>query len=134
MKDKCRKVPGEGEMIKINLDARCSGGFLGLLAHSKKSRFYYVCKRDGVLTCMCKPTENFNRITLKCEDKRHKMEGLTHEVVDHIMDKYKCSVMNKEDQSVLPTYGTTEYPQVTGQSIEDFDRDKVSFKDENFIR
>lgn len=129
MKDKCRKVPGGGEMIKINLDARCSAGFLGLLAHSKKSRFYYVCKRDGVLTCMCKPTESFNRIRLKCEDKCNKKEGLTHEVVDHIVDKYKCSIMNgnyEEDHCVLPSYGTTEYPHVTGQSIEDFDREKVS--------
>ncbi|CAG9801775.1 unnamed protein product [Chironomus riparius] len=127
MKDKCRKVPGGGEMIKINIDAKCSGGFLGLLAHSKKSRFYYVCKKDGVLTCMCKQTENFNRIKLKCEDKSHKKEGLTHEVVDHIVDKYKCSVMNGVyEENVLSTYGTTEYPQVTGQSIEDFDRDRIS--------
>ncbi|XP_070506821.1 mucin-22-like [Chironomus tepperi] len=130
MKDKCRKVPGGGEMIKINLDARCSSGFLGLLAHSKKSRFYYVCKRDGVLTCMCKTNEHFNRINLKCESKSHKEEGLAHEVVDHIVDKYKCSFMNNgpygQDQTVMPVYTTTEYPQVTVQSIEEFDRDKIS--------
>ena len=122
-------MPGGGEMIKINLDARCSGGFLGLLAHSKKSRFYYVCKKDSVLTCMCKPTECFNRIRLKCEDKSNKKERLEHEVVDHIVDKYKCSIMNgvyEEDHCVLPGYETTDYSQVTGRSIEEFDRNKVS--------
>jgi hypothetical protein len=98
MRDKCRKVPGGGEMIAINFDARCAGGFVGLLAHSKKSRYYYVCKNEAVLTCMCKSHELFNKIRLKCEEttlarKKHR-NSLTENVVEGIMKKYKCVVMD----------------------------------------
>lgn len=127
IKDKCRRVPGGGEMLKINLDARCSGGFKGLLAHSKKSKYYYVCKSDGVLTCVCKEKERFNRILLKCENKCRKTEGLSHEVVDHIVDKYKCNIMNgvyEEGSCLLPI--TTNEPLSTIQSNDELDMNRVS--------
>jgi hypothetical protein len=93
MRDKCRRVPGGGDMIKINFDATCSGGFVGLLAHSRKSRYYYVCNKDSVLTCMCKSDELFSKIRLKCENKERKSEKFTHRVVENIFEKYKCTMM-----------------------------------------
>ncbi|KAG5685066.1 hypothetical protein PVAND_014267 [Polypedilum vanderplanki] len=96
IKDKCQKVPGGGEMIKINLDARCANGFLGLLPNSKKSRYYFVCNKHSVLTCMCRDDELFSKIRLKCENQKNiENEKLTHQVVENIFDKYKCKIMEK---------------------------------------
>lgn len=82
-------------MIKFNLEARCSGGFLGLMAHSRKSRYYYLCKHSAVLTCMCKSNEYFSRVRLRCERKRkwNSRERKDHQIVENIIEKYKCAVM-----------------------------------------
>lgn len=129
LKDKCRQLPGGGEMIKINLDARCSGGFIGLLAHSTKSRYYYVCRKDSVLTCLCKRNELFSKIRLKCEGKDLKREKFTHQVVDNIIDKYKCTMMDGSYESgrcLLPV-ATTENPQLAFRSFEEENYSNVSF-------
>lgn len=127
-------MPGGGEVVKFNLEARCSKGFTGLLPYDKKSRFYYVCKSDAVLTCTCKPKETFNRIRLRCEGKEEKTsdisvsirERYTNTVVDNIMEKYKCTMMNGHYQNGECWMPTTEqyvtYPSSEG------DVPKVSLK------
>jgi hypothetical protein len=108
-------VPGGGEVIKFNLDAKCSKGFTGLLPYDKKSRYYYVCEKNAVLTCACKPREKFNRIRLRCEGKNANSEGgasirerYTDTVVDNIMEKYKCTMMNGHYQNGECWMPTTE--------------------------
>lgn len=85
-------------MIKYNLEARCSGGFKGLLAHSRKSRYYFLCKRSAVLTCMCRSKEFFSKVRLRCEKKRrlNARDEREHQVVENIIQKYKCAVMIPE--------------------------------------
>lgn len=110
--DRCRRVQGGGELIKFNFDARCSGGFEGLLAHSQKSRYYFVCKRYAVLTCKCKSKENFDRIHLRCvklKKKLSKHERKSSAVVDNILKKYKC-VHNDYPREIYEP-PTTEQPQ-----------------------
>lgn len=96
-------------MIKFNFDARCSNGFTGILPHDKKS--YFVCKHNAVLTCVCKPKEVFNRVRLRCERKSSgkSREIFSQSVVDNIMEKYRCTMMNglfEDGQCWMPS--TTE--------------------------
>lgn len=125
IKDRCRKVPGGGNLIKFNFDARCSRGFEGLLAHSKKSRYYFVCRRNAVLTCMCGPNKRFSRIRLKCEKKSpkrmSKQDQRCHNLVDTIVQKYNCIDQPEEDPT-LQNY----IPEVTYRSIEIDNIDPVS--------
>lgn len=103
--------------MKFNMDARCSRGFTGLLPHDKKSRFYFVCKSDAVVTCSCKPKEIFNRVRLRCEGKEEEAiseggtfirERFTGTVVDNIMEKYKCTMMNGLYQNGEGLFPTTQ--------------------------
>lgn len=124
-------------MIKFNLDARCSNGFTGLLAHGKKSRYYSVCKHNAVLSCACKPKETFNRIRLRCEGKcdKRSRETFTHNVVDNILDKYKCSMMNGvfDNENCLMTTTTTESYSNVYQSSEFYNQNvRNSTKFTNF--
>lgn len=102
--DRCRRVPGGGSLIKFNLDAKCSRGFQGLLAHSRRSRFYFVCQKNAVLTCICDEKEYFSRIRLRCEKKKNsyklKQDKTSDDVVENILEKYKC-VHDKSDDSIL---------------------------------
>lgn len=111
IKDRCRRVPGGGDIIRFNFDARCSGGFQGLLAHSKKSRFYFVCQRYAVLTCRCKPNERFDRYHLECTNwgkKLSKQDKKSSDVVDNIIEKYKCIDHSDDHEVYVPP--TTDAP------------------------
>ncbi|CRK90420.1 CLUMA_CG004228, isoform A [Clunio marinus] len=120
LKDRCRLVPGGGNLIKFNLDAKCSRGFIGLLAHSRNSRYYYVCQRNAVLTCKCKTKERFNRMNLRCERKgrrRSSKERHSHAIVENILEKYKCI----ENSGI--SQGSSQYSQsfeepITFRSVE----------------
>lgn len=56
-------------MINAYFDTKCTNGFQGLVAHSKKPRVYFSCRCNSVLTCECGPEEIFNATTLQCEVK-----------------------------------------------------------------
>lgn len=70
IRDRCRRVPGGGNIVKVDFGAKCSDGFRGLLAHSKKSRKYFACTSNAVLTCKCDSMETFNRESFKCEETK----------------------------------------------------------------
>lgn len=124
IRDRCRAVPGGGNLIKFNFDARCSGAFRGLLAHSQKSRYYFVCKRSSVLTCTCSPKEHFSRVRLRCESRSNQLtkhEERSHQAVENIMSKYKC-VYQQDDRSFDGSF----QPEMTFRSVEVVNYDPVS--------
>lgn len=124
IRDRCLRVPGGGNLIKFNFGVRCSGKFEGLLAHCRKSRYYFACRHDAVLTCMCRPKEYFSRLRLRCERKRKpttRKEERDHEVVENILEKYKCAV--QQEDGYLPIVQT----EMTYRSIEVINYDPVSF-------
>lgn len=124
IRDRCRRVPGGGELLKFNLDAKCSNGFTGILPHEKKSRYYFVCKHNAVLTCACKHKEIFDRVRLRCDKKCNGItrERFSHSVVDNIMEKYRCTMMNGhfENGQCWLTPTTTESYSSHQQSSEYF--------------
>lgn len=95
------------------------------MAHSKKSRYYFVCRFDSVLTCMCGPKENFNRLRLRCEKKSKRMtnqDRRANEVVDSIVQKYSCLASQEEEQTL-----ENFIPEMTYRSIEVVNHDPVSY-------
>lgn len=95
------------------METKCANGFTGLLPQDRKSRFYYVCKSNAVLTCACKPDELFNGTRLRCEGKNQKsiiesgsLEEYTDTIVGNIMEKYRCTQSNEHyenDENWMPT-------------------------------
>ena len=118
-------------MIKFNFDARCSDGFQGLLAHSRKSRYYYVCRQHAVMTCICGPKEHFNKIRLQCEKQSRKMtkqDQRSNKVVENILEKYHCLTHHEqEERSTSTSYETFQTP-MTFRSIEITNVDPVSIQ------
>lgn len=73
---------------------------------------------------MCRPKEYFSRLRLRCERKRKpttRKEERDHEVVENILEKYKCAV--QQEDGYLPIVQT----EMTYRSIEVINYDPVSF-------